>query len=165
MATATHAHDEIALLQGVPWQTYVSLRDLPEDYHIRMTYDRGALEIMSPSHSHERLAYLIGRLIDTWTDELAIDVQSCRTMTFRREDLQRGLEPDNCYYVASEPLVRGKTGIDLALDPPPDLAIEVDLGGGAIDKLALYAAFKVPEVWRFDGQSLEFYGQIGRAHV
>ena len=96
---------------------------------------------------------LIGLLLHAWTLERDIDIQSCRTVTFKREDLQRGLEPDNCYYVANEARVRSKTELDLTLDPPPDLAIEIDLGGGRMRKLAIYAAFGVPEVWWFDGRT------------
>jgi Uma2 family endonuclease len=144
-------------LHGISWQTYLELREAPENEHVYMTYDKGELEIMSPSKTHEQYAYLMARLIDAWTEEMNIDVQSCRTMTFKREDLQSGLEPDNCYYVAHEKIMRGKAELDLAVDPPPDLAIEVDLGGSGIRKLTMYAAFGVPEVWRFDGRALQVF--------
>jgi len=145
------------VLRGITWPTYQSLRDAPENYHVRMTYDRGDLEIMSPSQLHEQYSYILGRLIDVWTEECDIDIKSCRTMTFKREDLERGLEPDNCYYVQHEPQMRQKTELDLTIDPPPDLAIEVEVSAPAIRKMPLYAAFGVPEVWRFDGETLEVY--------
>lgn len=145
------------LLRGVGWRTYVSLREAPENYQVRMTYHRGDLEIMSPSKSHELFAALLGRFIDAWTEELDIDIQSCRTVTFSREDLECGLEPDNCYYVQNEPLVRNKTELDLAADPPPDLAVEVELTRKAVCKMPLYAAFGVPEVWRYDGLNLQVF--------
>ena len=158
MATVENVQAEQRfLLHGVSWQTYVGLRDSPENEHVRMTYDRGEMEIMSPSKTHEQYASLIGLLLHTWTLEQDIDIQSCRTVTFKREDLQRGLEPDNCYYVANEARVRSKTELDLTLDPPPDLAIEIDLGGGRMRKLAMYAAFGVPEVWWFDGRNLRVF--------
>jgi Uma2 family endonuclease len=144
-------------LYGVLWQIYLELRDAPENDHVHMTYDGGELEMMSPSKLHEQYACLISRLIDAWTEELNIDIQSCRTVTFQREDLQRGLEPDNCYYVANESVVRSKTELDFAVGPPPDLAVEIDLGGGAMDQLKTYAAFGVPEVWRFDGRALRVF--------
>ena len=145
------------LLPGVPWQTYLALREQSENQRVRMTYDRGVLEMMTPSKRHEQFGYMIGRLIDVWTEELGIDVQSCRTVTFNREDIRRGLEPDNCYYIAHELLARNKTELDLSADPPPDLAVEIDLGSSVTDKMPIYAAFKVPEVWRYDGQKLIFY--------
>jgi len=113
--------------------------------------------MMTPSKRHEQFGYLIGRLIDVWTEELGIDVQSCRTVTFKREDIQRGLEPDNCYYIAHELTVRNKEELDLSVDPPPDLAVEIDLGASMTDKMSIYAAFKVPEVWLYDGRKLVFY--------
>lgn len=151
-------------LHGVPWQTYLELRDAPENEHVHMTYNQGDLEMMAPSKSHEQFASLIDHLLRIWTLEWNVDIQNCRTVTFKREDLQHGLEPDNCYYVANEALVRSKRDLDLTVDPPPDLAVEVDLGGGAMDKLAMYAAFGVPEVWRFDGRKLQIFvlGQDGR---
>ena len=113
--------------------------------------------MMAPSKRHEHFGYFLGRLIDIWTEEMNIDVQSCRTMTFKREDLHRGLEPDNCYYIANELAIRNKKEIDFNVDPPPDLAVEIDLGSGAWDKLDSYAAFRVPEVWRYDGDILFIY--------
>ncbi len=146
------------VLHGISWQTYLALRDSTENEHVRMTYQAGELTMTSPSKTHEQYASLIARLVDAWTEEMDIDIQSCRTATFKREDLQRGLEPDNCYYVANERLVRSKTELDLAVDPPPDLAMEIDLGGKTVDKLLMYAAFGVPEVWRFDGRNLQVFG-------
>lgn len=158
MATVEQVRAERCFgLHGVSWQTYLELRMSPQNEHVRMTYDRGKLKMMSPSKTHEQLASLIARLIEVWTEEIGIDIQSCRTVTFQREDLERGLEPDNCYYVANEPLARSKSELDLAADPPPDLAIEIDLTGDMMDKLTLYAAFCVPEVWRFDGRDLQVF--------
>jgi Uma2 family endonuclease len=145
------------VLHGISWQTYLNLRESPENEHVHMTYDQGELEMMSPSRTHEQYASLIALLIHAWAEERNLDIQNCRTMTFKREDLQHGLEPDNCYYVANELLVRSKPELDLTFDPPPDLAIEIDLYSGKFGKLALYAAFGVPEVWRFDGRKLTLY--------
>jgi Uma2 family endonuclease len=142
------------LLRDTSWRTYVSLRDADENARVRMTYDRGDLEILSPSKPHERLGHLIGRFIDIWTLEKRILIQGCRTTTFRRKDLRRGLEPDNCYYVQHEAVVRNREEIDLTIDPPPDLAIEIDVTSKSIDRLPIYAALGVPEVWRWDAELL-----------
>ena len=152
------------LLHGVSWETYVALRDAPENYHVRMTYDRGELEMMSPSKPHEHFAELLDRLIHTWTEELDLDIVSCRTMTCRREDLKRGFEPDNCYYVEHEAQMRAKKELDLSTDPPPDLAIEVEVSRGGRGKLKLYEAFGVPEAWRYKGKAIQVYqfGPDGR---
>lgn len=117
---------------------------------------------MSPSQLHEQYCNFIGRLVDVWTEELNIDIKSCRTMTCKREDLDRGFEPDNCYYVRHERRMRRRTKLDLTIDPPPDLAIEVEVSRPAIDKMPIYAAFGVPELWRFDGRSLQVF-ELGAA--
>lgn len=148
---------EHTVLRGVPWHTYAELRELPENYHIRMTYDRGTLEIMSPSPKHERGSSIIARLIDVWTEELNIGILSLGEMTCSREDIERSFEPDKCYYVQNEPRMWDKMEIDLTVDPPPDLAIEVDISRSSIDKLAIYAAFAVPELWRLDRRRLQVY--------
>src|SRR5262245_37853905 len=135
------------LLQNVPWETYVQLRDVSENDHIRMTYDRGTLELMSPLSIHEWYGRILGRCVETATMELGIDIRSGGSTTFRREDLERGLEPDECYYILNEPRVRGKDNLDLSVDPPPDLAIEVDVTRTSTGKMTIYAAIGIPELW------------------
>lgn len=81
-------------------------------------------------------------------------------MTCDRADLERGLEPDECFYLTNEPLVRSKDEIDLETDPPPDLAVEVDITRSSLKRLPIYAAIRVPEVWRYDGQVLTIH-QLG----
>jgi Uma2 family endonuclease len=142
------------LLFNVPWSTYETLLADLDLRATRLTYDRGNLEIMSPSEAHERLKKLIGRMIETLTEELAISIRSAGSATWRVEVRQQGLEADECYYVANEPMVRGRAEIDLAVDPPPDLAVEVELSPHQIDKMAIYAGLGVPEVWRCDGKTI-----------
>jgi len=151
-------------LSGISWKTYVAMRDVPENQHVRMTFDRGELEMMSPSKRHEKLAILIDRIIHAWAEERDIDIESCRTMTCRREDLGRGLEPDNCYYVRHAAAMRAREELDLSIDRPPELAIEIDITRIALDKLDLYAAIGVPEVWRCSGQSLQVYRLDSAGH-
>jgi Uma2 family endonuclease len=145
------------VLHGVSWDAYVEMSDLPENEHARMTYDRGDLEIMTVSRQHERYARFIEALIYIWTEERGIAIDSCGSMTIRREDRLRGFEPDNCYYIAHEPDVRGKDELDFSVDPPPDLIIEIEISRKAIGKMPIYAAVGVPEVWRYDGQNLHVH--------
>ena len=91
------------------------------------------------------------------TVELGIPIRSGGSTTLRSQLKDRGLEPDECYYVASESRVRGRKRINLAVDPPPDLAIEVDISSSSLDQLAIYATLGVPEVWLYDGAMLEVY--------
>ncbi|MGO9111712.1 MAG: Uma2 family endonuclease [Thermoguttaceae bacterium] len=149
------------VLYGIPWNTYMELRENPENYHLRMTYDRGTLEIMAPSPAHERYGIIIAKVIDVWTEELNIPICCLGEMTCKREDIEKGFEPDKCFYVQNEPQMWQKMEIDLTIDPPPDLAIEIEMTRSTIKKItSIYAAFGVPEVWRFDGNKLQAYALI-----
>lgn len=112
---------------------------------------------MTLSHEHESYSYLLGRIVDTVTEELGLPVSGGKSTTFKRRKKQRGLEPDNCFWIANEPVVRGKTRIDLSVDPPPDLSIEVDVSHSTLDRMAIYESLRVPEVWVYDGQQLTFH--------
>jgi Uma2 family endonuclease len=83
-----------------------------------------------------------------------IEIAGFGSMTCRREKLERALEPDDCYWIANEPLVRGRDVIDLDTDPPPDLFLEIDISRSFLDRLGICARLKVPEVWRWGGQTL-----------
>lgn len=142
------------VLDGISWDTYERiLRDL-EERQIRVTYDRGNLEMMAPLPFHEQWKKRYGRLIDAMCEERDIDVEPLGSTTFRREDLEKGLEPDECYYVQNPQAIRGRREIDLTVDPPPDLAIEIDISRASIPKQPIYAALGIPELWRFDGEFL-----------
>jgi len=147
-----------AVLYDIDWRTYSRLlRVLQSDRRFRLTYDRGTLEIMSPFWQHEEPAYLLGRFIDVLLEELNQPCRAGRTVTLRRKKKQRGLESDNCYWIASAALLQGKTRLDLRVDPPPDLAIEVDVTHRAIDRMSIYAALGVPEVWVLSATGLTFH--------
>ena len=146
------------LLKNISWQTYEALlKDVESQPGLRLTYDQGILEIMTPLAPHERNSRLIGRLVEALTEELNIEICSLGSLTCKREDLARGLEPDECYYIQNEPVIRSLEQIDLNQDPPPDLAIEIDITSSSINRLALYASLGVPEVWRYDGNRLIIY--------
>ena len=88
---------------------------------------------------------------------MGIDVRNFGSTTFRREDLARGFEPDSCFYIQHEADISGKSTIDLTVDPPPDLVIEVEITSGSLVKFPIYAQVGVPEIWRYDGQRLRMY--------
>ena len=165
MATVEAANEESArvagdqrfLLRAVDWRTYRSVAEALSGRHVRLTYDRGNLEFMNISRIHGSYSRLLGRLIIVLTEELGLTVASCGDMTCDREDLDRGLEPDECFYIENEPAVRHKDEIDLATDPPPDLAIEIDVSRSSRDRLSIYAALRIPEIWTFDGERLRVY--------
>jgi Uma2 family endonuclease len=145
------------LLENIRWQTYQALCEDLDGCHIRMTYDRGRLEFMTLSREHEVYKYCIGMMIDTLALELGIPYDAGGSTTHRREDIEKGLEPDQCYYIRNEPLIRGRMKLDLTQDPPPDLAVEVDITRSSINRLGIYAALGVAEVWRYDGEAFRVY--------
>ncbi len=146
------------VLRNVSWLTYERLlADLGDSSSPRLTYDRGTLEIMGPSEDHEEANRALASLLDVIIEELDIDARTLGSTTFRREDLDRGFEPDSCFYIQNVARVKGKRKIDLTQDPPPDLVIEVDISSSSLDKLAIYAHLGVPETWRFDGETLTIH--------
>lgn len=146
-----------AVLHDIDWGTYTRLlRAFTRRRGFRLTYDRGILEIMSPLWEHERPAYLLGRFIDVLTEELKLPCEPGRSVTLRRRRKNRGLEPDNCYWIANAERLAGKTRLDLRVDPPPDLAIEVDITRSSLDRMSIYGALGVPEVWRLTSTALTF---------
>jgi len=146
--------DEYVLLEGVRYSTYEALLEDMGNRHIRLTYDDGSLEIMTVSPRHEWAKKLIGRMIEAMTEELNIPLRSGGSTTFKKELNKKGLEPDGCYWVANERAVRGRPDLEIELDPPPDIALEVEISTSALNRLAIYAAIGVTEIWRSDGQQI-----------
>lgn len=164
MATVTPlpaSDGSLLRLDQVSWQTYCELRDARENRHVRMTFDQGRLYLMSPSRLHERIAELIGRLIATYTECESIPILSGGSTTMKSELLKRGLEPDKCYYIQNEAAVRRSDRYDAQTDPPPDLAIEVDVTSLSTVRMPIYADLSVPEVWRWIDDQLEVYHLVG----
>lgn len=145
------------LLRNIDYPQYRAFADLLHERHVRLTFDGKDLELMTISHGHERWGSLLGQFIEVLTEELDRPRQSGGSTTLNREDVERGLEPDRCYYLDHEYLVRDKDEIDLSIDPPPDLAIEIEVSRSCLNRMAIYAALKVPELWRFDGNVLRVY--------
>ena len=148
-------------LRNVGWETYKKLvEEDPGCSAPRFFYDRGVLEIVSPSFEHEQIARVIASLVEELAVELEIDVVGAGSTTFKREDLSRGFEPDASFYFSENAAkVRGKRGISLdAGDPPPDLVVEVDITSPSASKLPIYARLGVAEVWRHDGDRLTVLG-------
>lgn len=156
-ATLIQSPDRV-VLQNISWQTYRSLADdFEREPAIRLTYDRGTLEIRRPLDPHETYKKILGRLIEAATEELDLEIRSLGSRTCDREDLARGLEPDQCYYIQNEARVRGIVQINLGQCPPPDLAVEVDITSSSLDRFAIYAALEIPKIWQFDGSTLVIY--------
>lgn len=145
------------VVESVRWETYVALADQRRGSIPRLTFDRGRMELMSPKKEHESIGRLLGRMIETFSECHGIEIVSVASTTFRRPDLDRGFEADEAYYIEHADAIREKEEIDLAVDPPPDLVIEIELTSSAIRKLDLLAAMEIPELWRHDGDELKLF--------
>jgi len=155
MATVLIPADPSVVLTNVSWETYEKLlADLADSSAPRLTYDRGELEIMSPTPEHEKLNRMLADFVGALAEELDIDTENLGSSIFRRGDLERGFEPDSCFYIQNANRVRGKSRLDLTVDPPPDLVIEIDITSTSIDKMPIYALMGIREVWRYDGSTL-----------
>ena len=131
-------------MNGISWKLYRQLLAEVGDGHQRFTYDRGRLEIISSSPFHEQTKKVIARLIDAYADEAAISIEGLGSTTFSDEDLAKSLEPDECFYIARAHVMIGKREIDLAIDPPPDPTIEIDISPPDFARQPIYAARGVP---------------------
>ena len=166
MATVLSPPEQRVLLDNITWEMYESLLGAHRERSVpRFTYDRGQLEIMSPSIEHEELKDTVALFINTLAEEMRINTRSFGSATFRRADLQRGFEPDGCFYVQSATRIQGRTELDLVVDPPPDLVIEIDLTSLSLPKFPIFAQLGVPEVWRADGRQIHIFCLAGGQYV
>lgn len=162
MVTVTTPAEQRIVLHGVSWETYERLlADHLDSSAPRFTFDRGELEILSPFAEHERANRTIALLVEEVAVEWAIEAQNVGSTTFKRRDMQRGFEPDSSFYVQNEERIRGRHQIDLDIDPPPDLVIEIEITRSAIAKLPIFAELGVREVWRFDGDQIAMLRLVG----
>jgi Uma2 family endonuclease len=139
MALILSPPDQRITLRNLSWETYRRL--LSEHGEVsspRFTFDRGVLEIMSPSAEHERHNLRIADLIGVIADAMNLEAEGLGASTFTREDLERGFEADSCFYVQNVDKIRNKERVDLSTDPPPDLVVEIDITNPSINKLVLF---------------------------
>ena len=158
------------LLEHITWQTFKTmLAEMGSSRNTRLAYTNGALEIMTPFMLHENSNRLIEAFIGVLCEELELEIKHTGSLTLTRDDLGRGCEPDSSYYIKNESIVRGKEQIDLAIDPPPDLVLEVEYSKPKVNKFEIYATIGVPEFWRFNGAVLQVYvlrnGQYSEVEV
>lgn len=137
---------------GVPWAVYLRLSNRRDDSgsRVRITFDRGNIELMSPKFRHEKPSHRLGLLIHSLAKTFGCKLASARSTTLQEEQAEQGLEPDNCFYIANAPAILTVEDIDLTIHPPPDLAIEVDVSRSSVPKEPIYATMGVPELWRHD---------------
>ncbi|MGC8638989.1 MAG: Uma2 family endonuclease [Isosphaeraceae bacterium] len=142
------------VIRDVGWQGYETLLNLVGDQPVRITYDRGDVELMSPLLKHERNRSLLGLLVRILTAELRIPRMSAGATTLKREDLDRGLEADESFYFWDLSRISDPDNLNLEVDPPPDLAIEIEITRSVLNRLGIYGALRVAEIWRFNGSTV-----------
>lgn len=150
--------DSTLVLSGVNWEDYQELLDtVGEASGLRISYDQGTLQIVTLGSEHENIADLIQDLVRVLSLRLRIKVISFGSATMKKRRARKGLEPDGCFYVQTAAAIGNKLRLDFESDPPPDIALEVDLHHESVSKLPIYAALGIPEIWRYDGHSLIIY--------
>jgi len=163
MDVVTHLpHGGRLTLYGIDWDEYEQLLEqLNEHSHLRVSFNQGRLEIMSPSAKHERYKNLLHDFVLVLSDELEREVLSFGSTTLKVKPTRRGAEGDDCFYIKHADAVAGKNALDLKIDPPPDLVIEIDLTSESNAKFAIYAALGVAELWHHNGEQWRIWGLNG----
>jgi Uma2 family endonuclease len=158
--------EQRVVLRNVSWETYDRLLEEHLDCSApRFTYDQGVLEIMSPSPEHEWYNRLLSDLVKLLAREQRIDMLDLGSTTFKRASAKRGFEPDSCFYVSNIRKVRGKERLDMAVDPPPDVVVEVAVTNPSVSKFPICAEFGIPEIWDYDGSRLTMYELHGLEYI
>lgn len=157
MIITKHRADRV-MLYNISWQQFENLlQDLGEHRAARVAYDDGNLEIMTPLPEHEYYKKVISTAVEDIAEELNLDYESLGSTTWKQERKMAGIEADNCFYFQNEPLVRGRLDLDLQKDPPPDLALEIDVSNKSLNRFPIYARLGVPEIWCYDSGELKIY--------
>ena len=153
------------VFQQVSWEDYAQLlKDLADRPGVRVSYDEGRLEIMSPLPEHEEYKDSIFSMVRVFADVHGIELETRGSATWKRSRLRKGSEPDTCFYVANARKIIGRRTIDLESDPPPDIVVEIDTTNESLSKFGIYAALRVPEIWRYDGKQTHLYELSGRSY-
>jgi Uma2 family endonuclease len=145
-------------LEDISWDEYEQLlEELSEWPGVRVSYDHGRVEIMSPTTEHEEYKDFILRIAHILAEELGVALEPRGSSTFKRKRLLKGAEPDASFYVKNAAAIVGKRRIDLSIDPPPDVVVEIDISSESLSKFPIYAVLGVPEIWRYDGKQACIY--------
>jgi Uma2 family endonuclease len=144
------------VMHGISWQTFQQLlADRGERCGVLLAYDRGTVELRMPSQEHEWIKTTLTQVVEAIAFARDLHYRSLGSTTFGREDLDRGFEPDACFYLDHADAVSPDRPLDLTVEPPPDLVIEVDISRSSLDKLPIYATLRVPEIWRYTNGEME----------
>jgi Uma2 family endonuclease len=150
--------DASVTFHDVSWDEYEELLEqVGEAPGLRISYDNGSLCVMTISSEHEKYASFINSLTTAIKLRLRIDILAFGSATMRKRKRKKGNEPDACFYVQTASLIGNRIHLDFETDPPPDIAVEIDVHHDSRSKFPIYAALGVPEIWRYDGQAMTIY--------
>ncbi len=158
LSTPTPATETRILLEGISWETFERLlEETGAERKQRFAYRDGLLEILVPLAGHEEPTRLFDDCVAVFVDELGLELRKLGSLTMKNPTQKKGLEPDCCFYIQNEAVVRGINSLDFTVHPPPDLVVEVDNSSPSLSKFPIYVALKIPEIWRFRGGKLTIY--------
>lgn len=147
--------DSVVIFHDVSWDEYQDLLEQVGEAHgLRLSYDNGTLNVMTLSTEHENYARFIESLVRLISLRLRLNIRFFGGSTMKKAKRRKGLEPDACFYVQSADLLGTRMQLDFEVDPPPDIAVEIDVHHDSLSKFSIYAALGVPEIWRYDGQEM-----------
>jgi Uma2 family endonuclease len=153
------------ILHGISWETYEKiLAEHNEVSNPHFAYCDGELEIAVLGYKHEKTKQLLSELVVEIARILEVDYEGAASTTFRKEKKKKGFEGDATFYFKNVAVIRGKSDINLSIDPPPELVIEVDITHGSLPKFPIFSALGIEEIWRFDGEGMKFYRLQGKAY-
>lgn len=143
-------------LREISWAEFEAILDeIGEHRAARVAYFQEVLEIRMPLPEHEVNKELIGDMVKLLLDELELDWEPYGSTTFKRQEMRAGIEPDTCFYIQNARRMIGKRRLDLSVDPPPDLAIEIDVTSKT--QVSAYLALGVPELWCYGNSKLQVF--------
>ena len=150
--------DAWVTFHDVSWDEYEELLEqVGEAPGLRISYDNGSLQVMTISSEHEKYSEFISSLVGIIRLRLRINILEFGSATMRKRKRKKGNEPDACFYVQTAPLIGNRIQLDFETDPPPDIAVEIDVHHDSRSKFSIYAALGVPEIWRYDGRAMSIY--------
>ncbi len=154
----TMPEDTIVIFHNVTWEEYEELlAQVGEAGGLRISFNDGTLKVMTLSDEHEKYAVFFNRLVSALSLRLHINILFFGSATMRKREKSKGNEPDASFYVQTAAKIGNRIHRDLAVDPPPDVVVEVDIHHDSRDNYPVYAALGVPEIWRYYGQEMTIY--------
>jgi Uma2 family endonuclease len=158
--------DTVVTFHDVSWEEYEDLLErVGEASGLRISFDEGKMQVMTLSTEHENDGVFIDGMLRLLSIRLRINIRFFGSATIRKKQRRKGKEPDCCFYVQTASLLGNRQKLNFEKDPPPDVAVEIDIHHESRDKFAIYAGLGVPEVWLYNGKQLTIHLLRGTRYV